>query len=206
MCLHSNPESISVSDVSNAVKIDSVCALSGGLHIRFPPCSHKNAQALLHPSSKGALGCARDFASRTSTVLALLRLFLEIRAHSTALIGIIWQSGLACFHTPTLRLAIVMIIIPAVMNSLQFWLEDNVFLDVESATWKPPQESQQHVETNELQEGPAIRKVAMSLEKVLDSDRSTLSSFMSSGDRQGNAPQSDEIIGILSIRSAQSRR
>jgi len=52
------------------------------------------------------------------------------------------------FHTPTLRLIIVMIIIPAVMNSLQFWLQDNVFLDVESATWKPPQENQQHVETN----------------------------------------------------------
>ena len=99
-----------------------------------------------------------------------------------------------------------MIIIPAVMNSLQFWLKDNVFFDVESATWKPPQESQQHVETNAHQKGPAIRKVAMSLEKVVDSDRSTLSSFMSSGDRQGNAPQSDEIIGILSIRSAQSRR
>ena len=43
-----------------------------------------------------SLGCAADLASRTSTVLALLRL-LEIRVHSTALIGIIWQSGLACF-------------------------------------------------------------------------------------------------------------
>mmetsp|Transcript_2523 Transcript_2523/g.7477 ORF Transcript_2523/g.7477 Transcript_2523/m.7477 type:complete len:399 (-) Transcript_2523:152-1348(-) len=52
------------------------------------------------------------------------------------------------FHTPTLRLVTVMIIVPAVMNSLQFWLQDNVFLDVESATWEPPQENQQHVETN----------------------------------------------------------
>jgi len=45
--------------------------------------------------------------------------------------------------------------------------------------------------------GSAIRKVAMSSEKVSDSDRSTLLSFLSSGDRQGYAPQSGEIIGIL---------
>ena len=37
--------------------------------------------------------------------------------------------------------------------------------------------------------GPAIRKVAMSSEKVSDSERSTLLSFLSSGDRQGYAPK-----------------
>jgi len=37
----------------------------------------------------------------------------------------------------------------------------------------------------------------MSSEKVSDSERSTLLSFLSSGDRQGYAPKSGEIIGIL---------
>ena len=45
--------------------------------------------------------------------------------------------------------------------------------------------------------GSAIRKVAMSSQKVSDSDRSTLLSFLSIGDRQGYAPKSGEIIGIL---------
>ena len=45
--------------------------------------------------------------------------------------------------------------------------------------------------------GSAIRTVAMSSEKVSDSDRSTFLSFLSGGDRQGYAPQSGEIIGIL---------
>ena len=45
--------------------------------------------------------------------------------------------------------------------------------------------------------GSAIRKVAMSSQKVSDSDRSTLLSFLSVGDRQGYAPKSGEIIGIL---------
>ena len=43
----------------------------------------------------------------------------------------------------------------------------------------------------------AIRKVAKSSAKVSDSDRSTLLSFLSIGDRQGYAPKSGEIIGIL---------
>ena len=45
--------------------------------------------------------------------------------------------------------------------------------------------------------GSAIRKVATSSEKVSDSDLSTLLSFLSIGDRQGYAPKSGEIIGIL---------
>ena len=45
--------------------------------------------------------------------------------------------------------------------------------------------------------GSAIRKVAMSSNRVSDDDRSTLLSFLSGGDRQGYAPQSGEIIGIL---------
>ena len=45
--------------------------------------------------------------------------------------------------------------------------------------------------------GSAFRKVATSSEKVSDSDRSTLLSFLSIGDRQGYAPKSGEIIGIL---------
>ena len=44
--------------------------------------------------------------------------------------------------------------------------------------------------------GSAIRKVAMSSDKVSDSDRSTLS-FLSISDRYGYAPKSGEIIGIL---------
>ena len=45
--------------------------------------------------------------------------------------------------------------------------------------------------------GSAIRKVATSPEKVSDSDRSTLLSFLSIGYRQGYAPKSGDIIGIL---------
>ena len=45
--------------------------------------------------------------------------------------------------------------------------------------------------------GSAIRKVAMSAAKVSDSYRSTSLSFLSIGDRQGYAPKSGEIIGIL---------
>ena len=44
--------------------------------------------------------------------------------------------------------------------------------------------------------GFTIRK-AISAEKVSDSDRSTLLSFLSNGERQQYAPQSGEIIGIL---------
>merc|ERR1712136_291094 len=45
--------------------------------------------------------------------------------------------------------------------------------------------------------GSAIRKLALSSNKVSDGDRSTLLSFLSGGDNQGYAPQSGEIIGIL---------
>ena len=45
--------------------------------------------------------------------------------------------------------------------------------------------------------GSAIRKVAMSSNRVSDDDRSTLLSFLSGADNQGYAPQSGEIIGIL---------
>ena len=45
--------------------------------------------------------------------------------------------------------------------------------------------------------GSAIRKVYMSAEKVWDSDRSTLLSFLSNGDCRQCAPQSGEIIGLL---------
>jgi len=45
--------------------------------------------------------------------------------------------------------------------------------------------------------GSAIRKLAMSSNRVSDDDRSTLLSFLSGAERQGYAPQSGEIIGIL---------
>jgi len=45
--------------------------------------------------------------------------------------------------------------------------------------------------------GSAIRKLAMSSNRVSDGDRSSLLSFLSGSDRQGYAPQSGEIIGIL---------
>ena len=45
--------------------------------------------------------------------------------------------------------------------------------------------------------GSAIRKIAVSAEKVSDSDITTLLSFLSNGDRQQHAPQSGDIIGIL---------
>merc|ERR1712136_271492 len=45
--------------------------------------------------------------------------------------------------------------------------------------------------------GSAIRQVAMNSNRVSEDDRSTLLSFLSGGVRQGYAPQSGEIIGIL---------
>ena len=45
--------------------------------------------------------------------------------------------------------------------------------------------------------GSAIRKVVRSSNRVPDDDRSTLLSFLFGGDRQGYAPQSGDITGIL---------
>ena len=78
-----HPEFVFVSyAASNVVQIDSVRSLFGGVHIRF---LQRGSQQESTGSSSPVIGvfssgCAADFASRTSTLLSLLRpCLLEIR-------------------------------------------------------------------------------------------------------------------------------